>query len=214
MRMTDKWKPTLRQRLLQRWQRVTSWAKHFGDFQLNTVGDWWYMAVKQFMPRRLQNAYWWIVHRTWDRYDRIYIPTLKPGYHDKPEIMLHGVMALIVDFVERENAGEVIDWSSTPEHQAAWDEICAMYLWWTAARPNRRDPLDEIESPDWGSEPVMFDENGLPTLYRLVQKYESEEHRTAYLEAIHASASAEELWAAEDTEMLVRAIMVRPFLWT
>jgi len=45
-----------------------------------------------------------IAYRTYDRYNSIKIPTLSPNYYDKDTILLHGMFALLVDFIEVELA--------------------------------------------------------------------------------------------------------------
>ena len=46
----------------------------------------------------------WVSFRTFKRYNRVNISTLRPNYWDKDTIMLHAVMQLIVDYVEIELA--------------------------------------------------------------------------------------------------------------
>ena len=44
----------------------------------------------------------WIAFRTYDKYNVIKIPSLSPNYYDKDTIILHGMMDLLVEFVEVE----------------------------------------------------------------------------------------------------------------
>ena len=48
------------------------------------------------------------------------IRTLKAGWYDKDEVMLHAAFQLPVDFVEQEQPGKHIDWSYDNEHQQSW----------------------------------------------------------------------------------------------
>lgn len=44
------------------------------------------------------------------------IHTLEKGWCDRDQIMLHAAFQLLVDFVERENPDQIVDWNSEPEH--------------------------------------------------------------------------------------------------
>jgi len=45
------------------------------------------------------------------------IQTLEKGWHDKDEIFLHAAFQLLVDFVEREDPGKIVDWNSDESHK-------------------------------------------------------------------------------------------------
>ena len=51
-----------------------------------------------------ENIERFIAYRTYDKYNVIKIKTLDPAYYDKDQIMLHGMFALLVDYVEVELA--------------------------------------------------------------------------------------------------------------
>src|SRR5574341_857611 len=70
------------------------------------------------------------------------IRTLRSGWYDKDEILLHAAFQLLVDFVEQEHPNKHIDWNHDPVHRQAWREIRDFYRWWTAIRSSRRGPLD------------------------------------------------------------------------
>lgn len=50
----------------------------------------------------IRRVFDWIAFRTTKRYNVIKIRTLEPNYWDKDTLLLHGVMQLVVDFVEIE----------------------------------------------------------------------------------------------------------------
>lgn len=85
-------------------------------------------------------AWRWFRNRFVRRFDRVYIKTLSPDYHDKDEILLHACFQLLVDWVEREHG---------PEWWGAIDgplvELKALYDWWTQERPKRYiDPPESL----------------------------------------------------------------------
>src|SRR3989338_10752837 len=68
------------------------------------------------------------------------IDTLKKGWHDKDEILLHAAFQLLVDFIEKEHP-ERIGWSADKMHRQVWREIKSLYKWWKKTRPARGSPL-------------------------------------------------------------------------
>ena len=66
---------------------------------LPSAVDW--AMFKTSKPFR--DALWWLRYRTTDKYHVVF-KGLEPGYHEKPEQMLHVNMQLLVDFVEIECA--------------------------------------------------------------------------------------------------------------
>lgn len=71
------------------------------------------------------------------------IHTLKKGWQDRDEIMLHAVFQILVDFVEQEKPDEIVDWNADDTHKRDWREICELYKWWKTKRPARKSPLDD-----------------------------------------------------------------------
>lgn len=91
----------------------------------------------------VKNAHWNLHHRFDPRHRYNIVRTgLKPGYYDSDTRMIHACFQLLVDFVEKECAGESIDWEWNESHSAAWKEIQSLYNWWKNERPTRdeKDP--------------------------------------------------------------------------
>ena len=134
------------------------------------------------------------------------IKTLDRGWHDKDELMLHAIMQLVVDFIEKERPDEYIDWDSDEGHRNAWNTLTDVYDWWTVRRNQRHNPVDDLEfRDDW----ITFgepDENGnVPaTLNNTPEE----------TEIILAGARLESEWYHEDTEMMQRIVSVREYMWT
>lgn len=68
---------------------------------------------------------------------RLEITTLKPGWAEWDELMLHASFQCLVNFMEKENPKQ-IDWHSDPESEEIWKEINDLYKWWTKKRPKRK----------------------------------------------------------------------------
>ncbi|MGB4780936.1 hypothetical protein [Candidatus Methylomirabilis sp.] len=137
------------------------------------------------------------------------IRTLKAGWHDKDEVMLHAAFQLLVDFVEQEQPDKHIDWSHDNDHVQAWKELRALCRWWTKTRPSRRNPLDnkKIAKP-----PLRFENIAGTTLSRLVTP--DKKKYAAYHLALKQHIRLEQKWREEDQRNLHRLVETREFVWT
>ncbi len=133
--------------------------------------------------------------------ERFIIPGLQ-AYHwyDSDTRILYGNFQILVDFIEGEEPGERIDWNSDPEHQKAWAEITALYDWWTKERPEHDEGYPDTK--DYGLEENEFMDG------------EDSPNRRRYLKALDELHQQEEEWEVEDTEMLIRLITIRKWMWT
>jgi hypothetical protein len=136
------------------------------------------------------------------------INTLKKGWHDKDEILLHAAFQLLVDFVEKEHP-ERIDWNTNKMHKEAWREIKSLCKWWKEKRPARRSPLDDkrLLKPALRFKKVPGSE--FSQLVRPDRK-----KYAAYYGAMKKDARLEKQWHEEDQRNLHRLIEIRGFLWT
>ena len=137
------------------------------------------------------------------------IRTLRRGWYDKDEVMLHAAFQLLVDFLEQEHPDKHIDWNHDVIHRQAWKEIRDLYRWWKAIRPNRRGPLDDkkIAKP-----PFRFEKIAGTQLRRLVTP--DKKKYAAYYRALKKHARLEQQWHDEDQRNLHRLVEIREFLWT
>jgi hypothetical protein len=125
----------------------------FFDFSQMVRHDfkWW---IRRNPLRWINDIYWAIRHRTIDRFDRIYISTLAPGYYDKDHQMIHACFQILTDFVEREKGIEgiedlkkQIETESDPDCKGLMErqykddiEIEELYNWWKNVYLKRKDP--------------------------------------------------------------------------
>lgn len=126
------------------------------------------------------------------------------GMYDPDELLLHANFQILVDFIDKENPGDTIDWSCDNEHKAIWKEIVALYKWWTEERIER-EKLDPLNNKDVKKPDLTNVDNFL--------NYDREEYKE-FEEACQESAELELAWYKEDTENLLRLIKIREWLWT
>ncbi len=137
------------------------------------------------------------------------IHTLEKGWCDKDHVMLHAAFQLLVDFIEKEKPGEIVDWNSDPEHKQTWKEIRSLYRWWTQARPARMSPLDE---KDLKKPPMCW--NKIPrSKNRQFVDYDRKKY-AAYDSELKKHWKLEKKWNEDDQRNLHRLIEIRQFLWT
>ncbi len=137
------------------------------------------------------------------------IKTLRKGWHDKDEIILHAVFQLLVDFMEKERPGETVGWKSDDALYKTWKELKYLHKWWKTTRPKRRSPIDDksIKVPPFkvkkipGSEYTQMippDRKKDPEYSRMMNKHSRLERK----------------WHEEDQRNLHRLIDLRIYLWT
>ena len=137
------------------------------------------------------------------------IETLEKGWHDKDEILLHAAFQLLVDFVEKEDPGRIVNWNSDESHKRAWKEIRELYKWWKEKRPSRKGPLDDkkLKIP-----PMKFKKIPGSELSQLVEP--DKKKHAKYYQALKKHWRLEKKWEEEDQRNLHRLVEIRGFLWT
>ncbi len=137
------------------------------------------------------------------------IHTLENGWFDKDEVLLHAAFQILIDFVEQEKPGKIVDWNADKLHRKAWKEIKSLHRWWRKERSARKSPLDDkkIKHPPFKLEKIAGSD-----LRRMVgpdrKKYAN------YYRALEQHWKLERKWEEEDQRNLHRLIDIRKFLWT
>lgn len=172
----------------------------------SAITMWWHVHV----VRPITTLYWGVMHRYHPNHQyAICKPrTLKPGYHDCDERMLHSVMEEVTNFYE--TGCNYQEWrESSDDHEHAYNEIERVYLWWTELWPLRE------ERTIWGELIPQFPE--LPDEWGMLAPL-NEKHRNHPLSiewsrvgSIHWACESE--WDAMEGEMLARILKVRKFMW-
>lgn len=196
-------------------------------------------TIKQIFADRIYSVYYWVRHRTVDKYHVIYTG-LRPGYCDKDRQMLYGMFNLLVDFVEGELAwmqivcsdSIKIPWymTKTQYRDKHGEGLGVEYLEWAMTlKDDDGNPLADVKhSQAWGAKEIM-------ELY-MWWKYDRPNRRLPYDcvaikdrfsvdewlkggnptmdKMLKSSFEIEQGYDKEDEEMLIRLVKVRQHLWT
>jgi len=119
-------------------------------------------------------------------------------WFDSDEQILYAMFQILVDFIEKE--ADIVDWSSDAKHQEVFDELTELYTWWTKDRPNRDDSYPSTK--DFGFDNIFADNVTKQPGYR------------AWRDACDEKEQKEREYEQEDTEMLIRLITIRGYMWT
>lgn len=161
-------------------------------------------VFKYGISRRLHDLKWKFIHRYVPRhqYNVLRPSTLKPGYYDPTDRILHACMEELRVFFEK--GAPDISWDSSPSHQAAYDEMKIIYDWWVNEYPKQDDILDERYpitgvTRDLGR--FLDTEDGVDTE---VDNWR-ENARLRHIQ--------EDEWNAIEDQMLQRLMKIRRHLW-
>jgi hypothetical protein len=119
--------------------------------------------------------------------------------------MLYGMMGLLIEYIEKEKPLEHIDWDHDEFHRQTRDEFLAIRDWWL----NYDNRCKEIEKAlnDWHDE--RFKGAGDNWLERLNEPDTPESKRLS-----DRLNELEKKFEDEETDMLVRLVKIRKYLWT
>lgn len=99
-----------------------------------------------------------------------------------------------------EEEADTVDWTGSPKHQEIFEELTKLYDWWTKDRPNRDDSYPASE--DFGINDI-FGANA-----RKQPGYK------AWRDACDEKEVRDREYELEDTEMLIRLVTIRGYMWT
>jgi hypothetical protein len=123
------------------------------------------------------------------------------GWHDSDSQILQANFLIFKNYVEKENPFVVADWEWDEPHRTAGQEIKTLYKWWTEDRSREHKELAE----EW-------DKRNL--------SWHTEETDKGYHRMVWTGDDTSDLHKREqelyekDTEMLIRLIKIRGYLWT
>ena len=144
------------------------------------------------------------------RYDLIRTNLGRASYHHKPELMLHGVMNLVVEFVDTDRGFDLVDFGTSG---SAWSkagvDIMVVYEWWKD-RPEREREITVALDNWYNHSGATGDGTFLTT--QTVKKPTSKSIQAQRFFDIHTYLEGK--LRDEDNEMLTKAITIREFLWT
>lgn len=175
----------------------------------------------------LKDLKWWVIHRTIDRYDRIYISSLEPGYYDKEIQMLHGCFDLLVDFIEGELAWMKLICSDEERNKVPWymslkqyrdkhaREFGIAHLKLDMDLRMEMDDEGRLAKGDWqinheGTQGFAAKE--MLELYLWWKDEREKEEEYAY--KMSSGPSSLEDFSKKQSIQLLRLIKVREYMWT
>lgn len=157
-----------------------------------------------FLGWRWRDFKWAVLHRYHPKHRMHVVDTgLEPGWHDPRTQILHGAFHTFKTFYERQLTGHV-DWQGDEHHQKTWDEMTALYEWWTKVRPHREETLEPLPRDGVIGQSFMavFDDD-----------YQDRPEVKEWRRVADAHNKAEQGWEQEDEVMLIRLIKIRRALW-
>jgi len=172
----------------------------------SAVSTWW--TVRVAWP--LRDFYWGGMHRYHPKHKyAICKPrTLKPGYHDCEERILHCVMEEVTQFYE--TGCNYTAWrESSDAHAHAYNEIDRVYWWWKDCWPHRED------RSIWGE--IIPEYPELPKKWGFLAAINEKHRNTPEVKEWRRIANLrnhnESDWDDMEAEMLNRIVNIRQFMW-
>lgn len=176
----------------------------------------WWFKYRLLKPHLLwHDFWWWFLHRTFKRFNKIEISSLEPGYYDVDYRLLHASFQLLKDFVEKEKPFEIINWDGDSEHSHAASEIRTLYHWWTVEYPARKtctEQLKDDERPN-GLENWSRTSDG-NLCYGAKERALDDMIYPKYHAALELDHEIKARWEHEEEENLIRLAKIRRYLWT
>lgn len=134
---------------------------------------------------------------------------LKKGHwYDTDYRLLYGMMNLFMEFLEKEKPYDRINWNSDDFHKHAKDEMVAINSWWL----NYEKRLKNIEDArnDWHDDKFKDCRDDLHGWIDRINEPSTPETERKF----QIIQDLEKKLDEEETEMLIRLIKIRKFLWT
>lgn len=179
--------------------------------------------------RHISNCLYWLRTHTYNRYHIIDISNKRNGYawgwQDRCESLLFANMAILVDFVEKEQAfNSHVSWESAEEaginendcsasiynaHAFAKKEMLEIYTWWKKERREERDAVDWMYDEAYKDDKIEFEpiSNGY---FKLKDQPETELQKQLKTWIYEYDNYLDK----KDDEMMIRLINVRGYMWT
>jgi len=190
------------------WRAETKLKMPIRWWILETVPDF-FNKLFVFKVKFLCSKYYWLFMHTFVRkhqYNIIRPRTLPPSYYDARDLILHGSMEILCDFVEHQNKHGIVAWDADEGHQHVWDEANIIYDWWNDKYLKREEALDE-------KFPLPATDDTKPMLWIFYSTYEDTDEALEYKKILSLRREEEETWEAEEEDMLIRLAKIRLALW-
>lgn len=199
------------------------------------IKEWWGDLWRYTTPfSEIRDCYYNTRNFLFRRHDLIRTGLSKTQWWDTDSKMLYGMMGLVVDLVEKEKWIEHIDFEgSGPEWVNAKKEIEEIYAWWNAREEKEKaeeDALDAWHDYAFGEadkkwvRKISHDKNGNVTISSELKSVGWADDFSGHFNRCKHDEKSEALnkeletlkeeFEKEETEMLIRLIKVRKYLWT
>ena len=150
------------------------------------------------MLKRLNELWEYIVNRITTRHHIIQTGLPKGALFDVDDRMLHGMMNLLMQYIDEEKPFERLDWDSDKETRMLKEEIIAIRDWWQIYDLRQEEINKALSNWYKNKKPNGEAIPDTPFIRRLSNKHND----------------LEEKLSSEEEEMLIRLIKIRKMLWT
>jgi hypothetical protein len=198
--------------------------------------NWSLPGFAKYWHRRLwTDPVWWVRYRTIDRNHVLRVHTVKPGWMEPSDFMLHASFQLLVDHIELGLGVRNFSWFEERgirrRRKRRYPEAGVAHLKWEISEPDCYHGVPghtqgdhakiKLELYDWWTRlrPLRIE----PWSDSRIWKDRTIEGLTdfslgprgqARRDAGEMAASLEEIHSEEDQEMLMRLVSIRPGLWS
>lgn len=151
----------------------------------------------------LHDLKWKFIHRYVPKhqYNVLRPATLKPGYYDPCDRILHACMEELREYFEK--GAPDISWDSDEHHAQVYSEMKEIYNWWTDTFKNHEDRLNkEYPFPDL---PTMF--------YAFNPRHADEPIVIEWRRIADIHRVADDKLIEEEEQMLIRLMKIRKSMW-
>ena len=131
---------------------------------------------------------------------------LTDSWHDKDEVLIHAAFQLLVEFIELEKPGKIVDWTSDSGHKKAWKEMNSLYQWWKKERPIRDKKYKKIALPKMTKKKQSDGTFSFEPVNKVAYK--------KFAVIAKKWVEDEDKWFEDDQKNLHRLIEVRSYMWT
>lgn len=174
----------------------------------------WKDGLRRLVQRcigKAQDLWWAVQYRLNPRHRYHVLPTgLRPGLHQLREQQLHAMFHSFARFYERQVHPDCqADWQGDEPHAKTFEEMAALYRWWTQERPAQVRAREQLLREQTFQDPVLQDD----FLAVFDEDYQDHPEVLAWRAASKRRQEMERFDQEEDQRMLHRLVNIRAFLW-
>ena len=177
------------------------------EFRKRMGYNWWTdLWCYQWPFYRIIDIKFWVRNRVFKRHDLIRTGLNKAQWWDIDSKLLYGTMQLLVDYVDKEKCFELINWDGDVDHHHVSNEIKNIYEWWKNYH-NRKQEIEHTLNI-WYN--YAFDKN----IKNFSDQLNNIKHDETEKKLNKQYYDLEQKLENEETDMLIRFVKIRKYLWT